>query len=101
MSPLTWRFLPRVANKRMSGSKTAIYLLGAILIAGCTLKKAPDVPTFQNYFGRACGSVCNREHSLCTSECTKMVKSGCKSECNQKLEECYNYCLEEESERSP
>ena len=101
MSASTRRFLPRIANKRMGGLKTAICLLGAILIAGCTTKKVPDVPTFQSYFGRACGSVCNREHALCTSECTQMVNSRCKSECNRELKECYDYCMAEESESSP
>lgn len=81
--------------------KTAICLSGVILLAGCTMTKAPDVPTFQNYFGQACGSVCEREHSLCASECTNMVKSRCESECNQKLKNCYDFCLVEHLERSP
>ena len=80
--------------------KTAISLLGTILLVGCTTTKAPDTPTFQSYFGQACASVCQREHALCTSECTQVVNSRCKSECNRKLKECYDYCLVEESEKS-
>ncbi|MCJ7499852.1 hypothetical protein MUP29_06310, partial [bacterium] len=90
-----------IANKRMGGLKTAICLFGAILLAGCSTTKAPDVPTFQSYFGQACGSVCKREHALCISESTQMLKIGCKSKCNQKLKECYDFCLAEKSERSP
>ena len=90
-----------IANRRMGGLKTAICLLGAILLAGCTTTKAPDVPTFQSYFGQACARVCQREHDLCTSRCTQMVNLGCKSECSQKLKECYDFCLVEESKKSP
>jgi hypothetical protein len=85
----------------MGGLKTAICLLVAILLAGCTTTIAPDVPLFQSYFGQACGSVCSREHALCSSECTQMINSGCNSECNQKLKECYDFCLAEESKKSP
>ena len=81
--------------------KTRIFLLGAILLAGCIRIKAPDVPTFQSYFGQTCGRICVREHGLCTSECSEKVLSGCKSECNLKLKECYDFCLVEEAERSP
>jgi len=95
-----WRRMAE-PSRRTGTLKTAICLLGAILLAGCTMTKAPDVPTFQSYFGQVCGGVCNREHDLCTSECTQMLKSGCKSECNQEQMECYDYCLEEESRRSP
>ena len=85
----------------MAGLKTAIYLFGAILLAGCTTTKAPDVPAFQSLFGQACGRVCQREHALCTPRCTQMVKSGCISECNQSLKECYDFCLAGESKKSP
>jgi hypothetical protein len=86
----------------MENLKTATFLLGAILLAGCsTTTKVPDVPTFQSYFGQACASVCQREHALCISECTQMVQSGCKSECGKSLKECYDFCLAEESEKSP
>ena len=90
-----------IANRRRRDLKTEICLLGAILLAGCTTTKVPDAPTFEEYFGQVCGRVCQREYALCTAECTQMVKSGCISECNQKLKECYDFCLAEESEESP
>jgi hypothetical protein len=77
--------------------KTAICLLGAILLAGCTATKPPDVPQFQTPFGWACGRVCQREQVLCTSRCN----GGCVSECNQSLRECYDFCLADESKKAP
>ena len=92
----------RMEKETMGRMKAAISLLGAILLAGCgTTKKSHDVPTFQSYFGQACARVCQREHDLCTSECTQMIKSGCTSECRQKLKECYDFCLAEEARTSP
>ena len=93
--------LARRGGERMRCPKAAICLLGAILLAGCITTKAPDLPAFQTVFGLACGRVCQREYDLCTSRCDQMVKSGCISECNGGLKECYDFCMEEESERSP
>jgi len=81
--------------------KSAVWLLGLIVLAGCVTTKAPNVPAFQTVFGQACGRVCQAEYDLCTSRCDQMVKSGCISECNGALEECYDFCMGEESERSP
>ena len=88
-------------NERKESVKSAICLLGLILLAGCVTIQVPDVPAFQTVFGQACGRVCQREYGLCTSRCDQMVKSGCISECNGSLKECYDFCLAEESEGSP
>jgi hypothetical protein len=80
--------------------RLAIYLLDLILLAGCVTTKTPDFPAFQTVFGQACGRVCLREYDLCTSRCDQMVKSGCISECNGRLKECYDFCLAEESKGS-
>ena len=81
--------------------KTAICLLGAILLLGCAATKSPDAPQFQTPVGWACGRVCQREHVLCTSRCNQVVKSRCISECNQKLKKCYDFCLAGESKKAP
>jgi hypothetical protein len=81
--------------------KKLYVVLGSLLLVGCTKAKPPDVPQFQTPVGWACARVCQREHTLCTSDCTQVVKTGCLSRCSKKLKECYDFCLADESAGSP
>ena len=66
---------------------------------GCSAKPLPSMPSVKSQQGRDCLRSCQREHRLCSSACQGMVlrESRCLSQCNQKLEECYRLCLEEEN----
>jgi hypothetical protein len=70
-----------------------------ITLCSCSTRPLPTMPKVNSQQARDCLRHCQREHRLCSSACQGMVlrESRCLSQCNQKLEECYRLCVEEES----
>ena len=78
-----------------------LVVFGAFMVLwGCAARPLPSMPSVETQQGRDCVRTCQREHRLCTSVCQGMLleESKCLSQCNQKLEECYRLCVEEETD---
>ena len=66
---------------------------------------APDIPALKTSKGRECAMQCQRDHSLCNDGCQRVVafdhssmkqRNWCFWNCNKKLDQCYQLCLEDE-----
>ena len=78
----------------------SIAIIGMLFVfCGCSTRPLPSMPSVKTQQGRDCVRNCQREHRLCSSACQGMVlrESRCLSQCNQKLDECYRLCVEEEA----
>jgi len=79
-----------------------LVVFGAFMVLwGCsTCRTLPSMPNVETQQGRDCVRTCQREHRLCSSACQGMLleEPRCLSQCNQKLEECYRLCVDEETD---
>lgn len=81
--------------------KTLSLVIALLLLASCA-SPMPKMPRVSSQQEKECVRQCQRDHSLCNSSCEGMAihvnLTQCMSQCNQKLGECYELCLQEEQE---
>lgn len=75
-----------------------LLLTFSIVFGGC-LSSLPQIPDVKTQIGKDCVRSCQHEHTLCVGMCDaaqEVVPEKGKSDCNDKLEDCYERCVEEE-----
>jgi hypothetical protein len=70
----------------------------SIVFGGCA-SSLPPIPDVKTQMGKECVRSCQHEHTACVGACdgkAEAVPEKSRSECNQKLKDCYERCIEEE-----
>jgi len=70
----------------------------SIVFGGC-VSSLPQVPDVKTQMGRDCVTSCQHEHAQCVDVCggaPEVVPEKSRSDCNNKLEDCYERCVEQE-----
>jgi len=67
----------------------------SIVFGGC-VSSSPQMPDVKTQMGKNCVRSCQHEHTLCVGTCGGAREVVPESDCNHKLEDCYERCVEEE-----
>jgi hypothetical protein len=79
--------------------KQYLLILFVLIATGCAHGPEyplPETPEFSTTGGRNCATKCRQIHNKCESGCqeSKEAQLACVSDCNQKLDQCYQHCKE-------